>query len=120
MRRSVDREVEPLEQCPALAVTETTQTTGGCDLQLGDDLLGLDLADLGQGLEQRRDLHLAQDLVALGGLEHLLEVGTAALQALFELSPGTTGRSRLLQSSSTLLIGQLGKGHNSSVSFVYV
>src|SRR5699024_4051214 len=91
IRRSVDREVTPLEQCTTLAVTETTQTTRRGDLQLGHDLLSLDLADLGQSLQQCRHLHLAEDLVGLGVLEHLLEIGASALQPLLELSPGATG-----------------------------
>ncbi|CDZ88366.1 hypothetical protein RHRU231_400008 [Rhodococcus ruber] len=109
-------EVEPGEQRLALTVAQAAQAARRGDLEFGHDLLRLDLADLRQGLEQGGHLHLAEDLVVLGIGQDLLEVGAAALQAVLELSPGATGSSRLLQSSGALLVGQLGKGHGSSVS----
>jgi hypothetical protein len=73
--------------------------------------LGTNLAHAGQGLKQSRNLHLAQDVVAVGLSENLREVGPTALEAFLELGPGTSGGGRLLQRSGPLLLGQLGKGH---------
>src|SRR5690625_371175 len=109
-------EVELLQQRLALPVAQAAQPAGGGDLQLGHDLLRLDLADLRQRLQQRRHLHLAQDLVGLGVLEHLLEIGAATLEPVLELRSGPTCGRRLLQRGGALLVGQLGKGHDSSVS----
>ena len=82
----IRREVELFQQGLALTIAEAAQAAGRGDLELGHDLLRLDLADLRQGLEQRGNLHLAQDLVGLSVLEDLLEVGAATLEPIFELS----------------------------------
>src|ERR1700761_4479269 len=107
---------ELFQQCLALTIAEAAQTAGRGDLELGHDFLRLDLAYLRQGLEQRRYLHFAQDFIFLGVLEHLGEVGAAALEPIFELSSCSTCGSSLLQRGSALLVSQLGKGHDSSVS----
>ena len=57
-----------------------------------------------------------QDFVFLGVLEHLREVGAATLEPILELCSRSTCGSSLLQRGRALLVGQLGKGHDSSVS----
>ena len=61
-------------------------------------------------------LHLAQDFITLCVLEHLGEVGAATLEPILELCSCSTCGSSLLQRGRALLVGQLGKGHDSSVS----
>src|SRR3954470_4917819 len=103
--------VELLQQGLALTIPQPAQAAGRSDLEFGHDLLRLDLTDLGQCLQKRRNLHLAQDLVGLGVLEHLPEVGAAALEPVFEFSSCSTCGSSLLQRCRALFVGQLGKGH---------
>src|SRR3954470_20808037 len=99
------------EQRLALAVAQATQATAGSDLEPLHDLRRANLADARKSLEQSGHLHLAQDLVALGGLEHIGQVPAATLEALLELSPNATSGSSLLQRCGPLLLGKLGKGH---------
>jgi len=103
----------------ALTIAEATQAAGRGDFKLGHDFLRLDLANLRQRLQQRRNLHLAQDLVGLGILQHLLEVGAAALEPILELGSRSTCGGSLLQRGRALLVGQLGKSHDSSVSITH-
>src|SRR5690606_38097779 len=110
---------ELFEQCLALAVTQAADATGRRDLQLGHDFLRLDLANLRQSLEERGDLHLAEDLVVLGVGEHLLQVGSATLEAVLQLGAHTASGGSLLECCCALLIGQLGKSHGSSVFRLY-
>src|SRR5829696_1638172 len=100
------------EQRLALAVPKAAQPATRCDLQPLHRLLGSDLADAWQRLEQRGDLHLAKDVVLLGILEHLGQRGTTTLEPVLELGPGAAGGGRLLQRSGPLLLGQLRKGHD--------
>jgi len=104
-------EVELRQQGLALTIAEAAQTARRGNLQLGHDLLRLDLAHLGQGFQQSGNLHLAEDLIGLGILEHLLQVGATALESFLELSSDTTCGSGLFQRGGALLRGQLGKGH---------
>src|SRR4051794_35023764 len=82
---------ELVEQRLALALAQTAQPAARGDLQTLHDLLRADLADARHGLQQRRDLHLAEHLVRVGLLEHLREAGAPALEPLLELGPGTAG-----------------------------
>src|ERR1700712_2808679 len=107
---------ELFEQSLALTVAQATQATGRRNFELSHDFLRFDLAHLRQRLQQRRYFHLAQDFIALGVLEHLGEVGTATLEPILELCSCSTRGSSLLQRGRALLVGQLGKGHDSSVS----
>ncbi len=117
-RPRLTRTEELGQQRLALPVAEPAQPPGRGDLEPLHDLRGAHLADPGQRLEQRRHLHLAQDLVAVGLLQHLAEGGPAALEAVLQLGPGPTRRGRLLERGCTLFLGQLGKGHGSPPSFV--
>src|SRR5690606_23837870 len=100
------------EQSLPLPVAQPAQTPARSDLQPLHDLRRTHLADAGQGLQQGGHLHLAQDLVVVRRRQHLLEGGAAALEALLELSPSTTGSSSLLQCCGALLVAQLGKSHD--------
>src|SRR5690606_8979424 len=100
------------EQSLALPLTEPAQPTAGGDLELLHGRLGADLTDTRQGLEQRRDLHLAENLVVVGLLEHVGQGGATSLQPLLELRPSPASRSSLLQGSGALFLGQLGKCHD--------
>src|ERR1700761_7228380 len=102
---------ELFQQGLALTITEAAQTAGRGDLELGHDFLRLDLANLRQCFQQCRNLHLAQDLIALSVLQDLLEVGAATLESILQFSSRSTCGSSLLQRCRALLVSQLGKGH---------
>src|SRR5690606_11235286 len=70
------------------------------------DLAGTDLADARHRLEQRRDLHLADDVVLLAFLKHLGQSGAGVLQTVLDLSALAAGLRRLGQCGRTLFRGQ--------------
>src|SRR5690606_761301 len=57
------------------------------------------------------DLHLAEDLVLVGLLQHFGEGRTTALEPFLELGTSAAGGGGLLQRRSTLFLGELGKCH---------
>ena len=93
---------EVVDELLRLVGAEAADLAGWGDADLLHDLLGLDLADAGQGLEQGRDLHLAQDFVLVGLLQHCLKVGLTFLELFFELGTCLASLSSFLECSSTL------------------
>ena len=73
--------------------------------------LGADPADAGHGLQQRGDLHLADDVVALAVGDDLGQGPLRVLQPVLDRSPLTPGDGGLLQRLCALLGGERGKGH---------
>ena len=92
-----------------MTVTQAAQSAGGCDLQLGHDVVGFDLADLRQRGEYLRDPGLADDIVGGGVGEDLGQGGVASFESVLEFGAGSPGRGCFLQRGGALLIGQLGK-----------
>src|SRR5690606_1343957 len=94
---------------------EAADLAGGRDADLLHDLLGLDLADAGQGLEQGGDAETADDLVGLGLGEDLLDLLAAVAGAVLE--PRLDGRALaaglggLLQGLGPLLRGEGRESH---------
>src|SRR5690606_8802363 len=93
--------------------------------RLGDveplhDLLGADLADAGERLQQSRDLHLADDVVGLAVGEHLRQGDAAVLQAVLDFRALFSGLSGLLQGRGALLGCEGRKGHAGSPRFSLV
>src|SRR5439155_4511464 len=105
---------ELAEQCLALLVTQAAQATAVGDLQPFHDLGGSYLADARQGLQHRRHLQLADDVVVVGLVKHLGEALLAGLELVLQLGAGLTNLSRLFQRGGTLLGGERRERHQVS------
>src|SRR5512139_1269075 len=79
---------ELVEQPLALLGAEAADPAGVRDPDLLHRAAGLHLPDAREGLEDGDDLHLADDVVALGLVEQLPERGGAHLELLLELRAG--------------------------------
>src|SRR4029079_19761121 len=104
---------ELVEQVVLLLRAEAADAAAGGDLQLFHDLAGAGLAHGGEGLEDRRDLHLADDVVVLAredvSQRHLLR-----FELCLELRAGTARLGGLGQSVLALLLGQGGQWHRAA------
>src|SRR5688572_26321098 len=76
-RTTVTREelegLQPLEEFLALVVTETLETTGLADTDVGHQSTGLDLPETREGLEHGDHLHLPHRLVSRGLIKQFLQ-----------------------------------------------
>src|SRR5450631_470043 len=94
-----------------LVVAQPSDPAGLSDADLPHDLAGPDAADARHRLQQRRDLHLADDVVVLAVRDHLGQQALGVLEAILNCCPLTTSDCRLCKSIGTLLRGELGKSH---------
>src|SRR5215467_1707645 len=99
-----------LERDP-LVGTEPANAARLGDAQPLHDLLGANLTHAGHGLKQRRDLHLANDVICLTVLENLGQRRRSVLELVLDLSTLLAGLGGLLESSSPLVGGQWRKSH---------
>src|SRR3954467_10102928 len=74
--------VEALDECGDLVRAQPAHPARLGDPDLLHDLAGAHLAHPGKGLEQRRDLDLADHLVALPLLDHLTQGALRVLEAV--------------------------------------
>src|SRR5690625_2810978 len=93
---------ELLHERGRLIGAQPPHASGLGDTDILHDLLGADLTDAGQGLQERRNLHLSDGLIALALLQHLFQRRAAGLQAVLDLSTFPTSLSSLLKSCLTL------------------
>jgi len=75
------------------------------------DLLGADLADARQGLQEGGDLHLADDVVLLALLDDLMEGSTGVLEPILDLGALPASRGGLLERGCALFRGKGRKSH---------
>ncbi len=85
-----------------LVGTQAPDPAGLGDGEPFHDLLGPDLPDARQGLEQSRDLHLADYVVLLALVHDLGERGSGVLEPVLDLGTLTPGRGCLLQGGRAL------------------
>src|SRR2546423_5090164 len=100
---------ELVEQLPALLIPETLDPARLADADLVHQPAGLHLPETGQRFEDGEDLHLADDLVALGLVEELLEGERTHLELLLQLGALATGGGRLVERRLTLLWRERGR-----------
>src|SRR6478736_6980256 len=104
------------EQQFALLAAQSADPTRRGDVELLHDLLRAHLADTGQRLEHRRDLHLAEGVVLVGLLEQIGQRALAGLKLPLDLCALLARGCRLLQCVGTLLRGKRRKRHERSPS----
>src|SRR5579871_4600076 len=90
-----------LEQGVALIGAEPLYPARVGDADLLHQPTGLDLAQPGERLQHGKHLHLPDDVVAVGLVEHLTEGDRAHLQLVLDLGPLAPGGGRLLQGGLT-------------------
>src|SRR4051812_37820705 len=83
--------VERPQQRGALLGAEAPKAPGLADPDLLHEPPGLDLAEAGEGLEDGKHLHLADDLVPVGLVEQLAQGDGAHLELLLELRSHAAG-----------------------------
>ena len=98
-------------QSGPLVGTKTADTPRLRDAKPLHDLLGANLTHAGHGLKQRRDLHLAYDVIGLTVLENLGQRRRGVLEPVLDLSTLLAGLGGLLESSGPLVGGQWRKSH---------
>src|ERR1700722_1051908 len=104
----------------ALVGAEPSHAAGLGNAEPLHDLLGADLADAGQGLQERRDLHLANHVVGGTVLDDFGQGHRAALEAILNLGTFLARYRCLLQGLGALFGREGRKSHSGSprVSFV--
>src|SRR5699024_1046988 len=104
-------------QGSTLIRTQPTHTARLCDVESLHDLLGTDLADTGQGFQQSRNLHLADDIVLEAFCEHLRQGDVTVLQLVLDLRSLFSGLGGFLESGCALFGCEGRKGHAGSPRF---
>jgi hypothetical protein len=107
-RRSVLSHRPQREQSRPLLISEAAQPPAVGDADLVHHAAGLDLADAREGLDDRQGLGLADDVVAIGQVEHLAQLDRTHLQALLELGADTPGVGGLFERILALGLGENG------------
>src|SRR5439155_8178028 len=122
-QRASTHEAKPLllpelvEQQLTLLRTEPAHATARGDVQLFHDLLRPHLADARQGLEHRRNLHLAQGAVITRCLENISERSLPRLQLPFDLCALLASLCCFRKGLRALFGGERGKSHRHTPSF---